>query len=108
MSAVALVEERLLRIVPVLRPEVRAALRQLSNEMLDRCLKRNEAVALVRLRLAAVGEADYELRTDGPRTGPANRSDDLARHMEAGCYLYGGILWKTDGTRVYLIGGTLE
>jgi hypothetical protein len=100
--------ERRIHLDAALRPEVREALAQLANDMLDQCLTRSQAVELVESTLRAVGETGYELRTDGPRGGPIEREDEVMQHIAAGCYLYGGVGWKPDGTRVYMIGGRLE
>lgn len=108
VSAVVVADEREIRLTVALRPEVRQALRRLTNLLLDDCLTRTEAIELVNETLGAVGETGYELRTDGPRTGPHERADDIAHHMAQGCYMYGGVGFKPDGGRVYLIGGTLE
>ena len=100
--------QRIIQIEPALRPEVRVALEHLADQMVDRCLTRSEAVELVTTTLDNVGETNWTLRTDGPRGGPANRQEEIRRRLEAGCFLYGGMGWNEDGSRVYLIGGTLD
>jgi len=34
--------------------------------------------------------------------------EEIQQRVEQGCYLYGGVARKADGTPVYLIGGSLE
>lgn len=108
VTDLVLVSERRIHLKPGLSPKVRTALEKLAGDMLDTCLTQTEAIDLVTSVLKSVGESQYELRTDGPRGGPADRTEEIKARIAAGCYLYGGVGWKPDGTRVYMIGGSLQ
>ena len=90
---------------PALRPEVREALHAASIELIDRCLDRPQANAYVTSVLTALGETDWEIRNDGPIGAPADRFDEVMRHVSRGCYVYSGTGISASGTRTYFVTG---
>lgn len=94
-----------IRLSPALRPEVRGALERVADELLERCLGREDAAELVSSTLAGLGETEWELRSDGPIGGPIDRLEEIERHVAAGCFIYSGTGLTPDGHRLYFIGG---
>jgi hypothetical protein len=92
-------------LIPALRPEVRKAMQDVTDMLIDRCLAKEEAVGHVTAVLRALGETDVQVRTDGPLTAPLKRVDEVARHVEAGCWVYSGTGWTAEGSRVYYVSG---
>jgi hypothetical protein len=98
-------ERREVLLIPALRPEVRSALDELTEDLYVRCLDRDAAVALVTTTLRTAGEVDFEIRTNGPVTAPVDRREQIAAHVAAGCWIYAGTGWQADGMRLYYVSG---
>lgn len=94
-----------IRLTQALRPEVRVALERVADELLERCLGRDDAAQLVRSTLADLDGSDWQLRDDGPIGGPIDRLEEIKRHVEAGCFIYSGTGLTPEGHRLYFIGG---
>lgn len=87
------------------RPEVGAALSRVANTLLERCFDQGDATFLVASVLNTLGESGWEIQNDGPVGGPLGRLDEVERHVEAGCYVYAGTGWTSEGLRLYFVSG---
>lgn len=103
-SALLTLDERVL-LVKVLRPEVNAALIELTSYTLDHCLSFDDAIQHVNERLHQLGEIDFEIRTDGMLAAPAERWEEAQQHYEAGCAVFSGTGRDADGRRVFFVTG---
>jgi hypothetical protein len=86
-------------------PAVASAVAAISNELLDGCYTRDEAVARLSAALIESRESGFFVRTDGPIGGPNDRIDEIMAHVDAGCVVYGGSGATEDGTPVFYVGG---
>lgn len=105
VSTTVTTRDRQILLIMALRPEVKSALFEIANELLDDCLSEGEAMARVRNVLESLGEENWELRTDGPIGGPIERIDEIQRHVDAGCFIYSGTGWTQGGVRLFFVGG---
>lgn len=88
-----------------MRPEIKREVDGVVDELLRRCLDRDQAERLLRDALASAGASNFELRTDGSEAGPIAREAEVHAHFEAGCWIYSASGWRADGTPIYVIGG---
>jgi hypothetical protein len=86
-------------------PAVASAVAAISDELLEGCYTRDEAVARLSDALIEPGESGFFVRTDGPIGGPNDRIDEIMAHVDAGCVVYGGSGATEDGTPVFYVGG---
>ncbi len=86
-------------------PAVASAVAAISDELLESCYTRDEAVAGLSAALIESGESGFFVRTDGPIGGPNDRMDEIMAHVDAGCVVYGGSGATEDGTPVFYVGG---
>jgi hypothetical protein len=103
-AAIDTINERVL-LLPALRPQVRAALADFGNRLLDECLTRDQATRALQSLLNGLGETGWALRTDGPIGGPLSRLDEVQPHVDAGCFIYSGTGSSADGQEVFYLGG---
>lgn len=83
--------QRTVQLVSALSPEVSKAMQQVTYELIDRrCLGEDEAIAYVTSVLTRLGQANFEVRTDGPLGFPLDRVDEALAHVQAGCWIYTG------------------
>jgi hypothetical protein len=92
-------------LIAALNPATREALAAFGERLRRDCLTEDEATDALRRTLAELGEAEWELRTEGAVSGPADQIDEVERHVEAGCWIYNGTGWTAEGTRLYFLGG---
>jgi len=83
--------------------DVLEALGGVADELMRRCLGRNDATELVSSVLTSLGVADFSVRADpwGPQGAPLDQIDAYRSHVDAGCFVYVGI---QDGRNVDLWG----
>jgi hypothetical protein len=83
--------------------DVARALAGVRDELMRRCLGKDEAIAFVTSVLAGIGRTDITVTADppGPKAVPADQSEAYEAHVAAGCYVYSGI---QNGNRVDLWG----
>lgn len=103
-ASIQTLEQRILLMMAP-RSEVIEALEVAAEELLDRCLGKEDATDLVASVLTSLGETGWEIRSDGPVGAPIGRRDEVMRHFEAGCFSYSGMGWTEDGVRLYFIAG---
>ncbi len=86
--------------------DVATALDGVSATLVDQCLSRDDAVALVRSTLAALGVQDPKVEATGVRHVPVGSAGDayLAR-VDAGCYVYGGAQFDDVGHYTWFVSG---
>lgn len=86
--------------------DVAKALDEASATLLDRCLGRNDAVALVRSTLTGLGVPDPNIQTTGIRQVPVGAAGDAyVAHVRAGCYVYGGAQFDNVGRYTWFVSG---
>lgn len=83
------------------------ALESLGAELLDRCLDRTDAMALVSSVLISRGVTDFAVRADpwGPQGGPIDLIDVYYAHVANGCFVYVGMGWDAGGKPEYYLWG---
>jgi hypothetical protein len=86
--------------------DVAAALDGVSANLLDECLGRDEAVALIRSTLTALGVSDPKVEATGVRQVPVGSAGDAyVAHIDAGCYVYGGARFDDVGRYTWYVSG---
>lgn len=86
--------------------DVATALDGASADLLDRCLGRDDAVALVRSTLMGLGVPDPSIQTTGIRQIPVGAAGDAyVAHVRAGCYVYGGTQFDDVGRYTWFVSG---
>lgn len=92
-------------LTPALSAEVRSAVQVVRDNSYDRCLTERDATDMLTTTLTALGQADFEVRVDGPLSAPMDRWDEIEHHIRAGCWVYSGTGLSADGQRIfYLVG----
>lgn len=94
-----------IRLGPALRPEVRRAMQEAADYLIENCLGRQEAVDYLTSMLIRLEEVNFEIRTDGPFGIPLDRVDEVLRHVEAGCWVYSGTGWTAQGRALFFLSG---
>lgn len=92
-------------LIPVAPPEVREAMGDVVDELMERCLDRSEAIALVEAVLDRFHVSNASVRTDGPRAFPIDREREVKAHIAAGCFVYSGSGRGPNGELVYYLTG---
>jgi hypothetical protein len=86
--------------------DVAKALDGVSATLLDQCLGRDDAVALVRSTLAGLGVVDPKVEATGVRQVPVGSvGEAYLAHVDAGCYVYGGAQFDEVGRYKWLVSG---
>jgi hypothetical protein len=86
--------------------DVGTALDGVSATLLDRCLGRDDAVALVRSTLAGLGVQNPNVEATGIRQVPVGSAGDAyVAHANAGCYVYGGAQFDNVGRYTWFVSG---
>lgn len=92
-------------LIMALHADVRAALEEMAEHLLNECYREEQAVAKIEAVLESIGEFGWSIRSDGPVGGPGERIDEIVEHVTAGCAVYSGTGWTEDGRRVIYIAG---
>lgn len=95
---------RTVALIPVLSPEVIAALASIREDTYQRCFAKSDLIELVRSRLAALGQRGFDVRDDGPVQVPLDREREISDHVKAGCWVF-STYGRTDGRFVFFVGG---
>jgi hypothetical protein len=98
-------EAQEVELVMALGPDVQAALQAAREELLSNCRAKDDAAQMVESVLLEEGLEGWEVRTDGPIVGPADRIDEIERHVERGCWILSTTGWTAAGTPVVWLGG---
>jgi hypothetical protein len=87
--------------------ELSAATERLAQELLDRCLNRSDAMALLSSVLVANGVTDFDMSADpwGPQGGPIDQIEAYKAHVAAGCFVYVGSGHNADGKPQFYLWG---
>ncbi len=86
--------------------DVAAALDGVSATLLNRCLGRDQAVALVRSTLTGMGVPDPKVQATGVRQVPVGSAGNAyLAHVDAGCYVYGGAQFDNVGRYIWFVSG---
>lgn len=99
------VDRRRVELIPALSPEVRARMQEVTQDLIARCLGRDDAVKYVTTVLEDLREVDFEVRTDGPLTAPIDQLEEVQAHVRDGCWVYSGTGWDRHGHRFYYVTG---
>ena len=76
---------------------VATALDALGADLLERCLGRDEAAALLRSTLEGLGVAEPKVEVGGIRAIPIEGGDAYVQHVADGCVVYGGAQFDQAG-----------
>lgn len=83
-----------------------AALDSVAAQLLDQCLRRDDAVALVRSTLVGLGVEDPNVQATGVRGVPVGSAGNAyLEHVDAGCYVYGGAQFDNVGRYTWFVSG---
>jgi hypothetical protein len=102
-----LVPEHSVLLFPAAGEELADAFEVLAAELLERCLNRTDAMALVSSVLVSHGISDFSVRADpwGPQGGPIDQIDAYRAHVADGCFVYAGMGRNADGRPDYYLWG---
>lgn len=94
-------------LIPSMGGGVAAALEQVKDGLLQRCLGRDEATAFVRSALNDLGVTDFDVRADpwGPQMAPIDQVDAYRSHVAAGCFVWSGAQFDQNGRYTYHLWG---
>lgn len=95
---------RTVALIPVISPEVSAALGALREDSYQQCLAKDDLIQLVKSRLAALGQRGFDVRVDGPVQVPLDREEEILNHIRAGCWVF-STYGRMDGRFVFFVGG---
>jgi hypothetical protein len=87
--------------------ELSAAIETLAQELLDTCLKRSDAMALLSSVLVAHGVTEFDISADpwGPQGGPMDQIEAYEAHVADGCFVYVGSGGNAEGKPQYYLWG---
>lgn len=105
VSAAPVGDSRAVLLIPGMGADVARAMDRVQATLMEQCLDRDEAAALIASELGALGVTDWSIRTDGPQAVPIGQEQAVLDHVAAGCYVYSSSQSAPDGTRVYYIFG---
>jgi hypothetical protein len=88
-------------------PAVTAVVSGLRDDLMARCLDRDQAIALTTSTLQTAGLATFEVRTDGPFAFPLDQEAAVRDHIAEGCYVYSLSGHDAQGTPVYYLSGAM-
>lgn len=95
---------RTVALIPVSSPEVHRALEEMREDTYTRCMSKDQVVDLLRTRLAALGQADVDVRDDGPLQVPLDRQQQILAHVKAGCWVYSTNGWINGRATLFISG----
>jgi hypothetical protein len=107
VTAGLLVPEHSVLLFPASGEQLADAFEVLAAELLERCLNRTEAMALVSSVLISHGITDLSVHADpwGPQGGPIDQFDAYKQHVADGCFVYVGMGRNGDGRPDYYLWG---
>lgn len=102
-----LTPEHVVILLPAAGREVAEAVAGVWDELMRRCLGKDEATQLVSSVLTSLGETDFSVRADpwGPQAGPIDQIEAVRSHVAAGCFVYSGMGRDADGHANYYLWG---
>ncbi len=95
--------EHLVILLPAAGRDVAEAMAGVAEELMRRCLGKDEATRLISLVLTSLGVTDFSVRADpwGPQAAPIGQIEAVRSHVAAGCFVYAGM---QDGRNIDLWG----
>jgi hypothetical protein len=108
VTAGLLTTEHVVLLLPGAGRDVAEAMAGVAEELMRRCLGKDEATQLVSSVLTSLGETDFSVRADpgGPQGGPIDQIEAYRSHVAAGCFVYsGGVGRDADGHANYYLWG---
>jgi hypothetical protein len=85
--------------------DVARALDDVATSLMAQCLSRDKAMALVRNTLADLGLSSPRVEATGIRQVPVEGGDAYVRHVNDGCYVYGGAQFDDVGRYTWFVSG---
>lgn len=94
-------------LLPAAGGDVSSALEVLSDELMSRCLGREDATALVSSTLTGLGVTDFSVHAQagGMYAVSAGQEEAVRDHIAAGCYVYAYLGWDEQGHPTYYLAG---
>jgi hypothetical protein len=86
-------------------PAAASATDAVAMRLMDACLDRNAAMAVLRDALTRAGIGDPSIEASGIRQVPVQGADAYVAHAAAGCYVYGGAAFDSVGNYTFYISG---
>jgi len=107
-SAGLLIPEHAVLLFPAAGRDLADALENLSAALVERCLNRADAMALLSSVVVSQGVTDFDLRADpwgpGPQI-PLDQADAYMAHAAEGCTMYAGMGWNDGGKPQFYLSG---
>ncbi|MDQ3690786.1 MAG: hypothetical protein M3406_12290 [Chloroflexota bacterium] len=97
-------QARTVTLYMALSPQARQGLDAVREQLYGECRTRDEAVALVDAVLRDAGMEGYRIE-NGSLSVPNDRAEEIAAHVDSGCWVYSTSGWTADGTRVFWVSG---
>ena len=104
-GTIGLGEDRDVRILTGMHPEVRAVIEEFSAYSLSECLDETTAVDTLTAQLNEIGRTDFVVEVSGMLGGPSDKREEIQAHSDAGCVFYVGVGAEADGTPIYHLHG---
>jgi hypothetical protein len=104
-GTIGLGEDRDVRILTGMHPEVRAVIEEFEEYSLSECLDETTAVDTLTARLNEIGRTDFTVRVSSMLGGPSDKREEIQAHADDGCVFYVGVGAEADGTPVYDLHG---
>lgn len=97
--------EHLVILLPAAGRDVAEAVAGVREELMRRCLGKDEATQLISSVLTSLGVTDFSVRAAGPQGAPIGQEEAVRSHVAAGCFVYSGMGWDADGHANYYLWG---
>lgn len=99
--------EHVVILLPAAGRDVAEAMAGVAEELMRRCLGKDEATQLVSSVLTSLGATDFSVRADpwGPQAAPIGQEEAVRSHVAAGCFVYSGMGWDAGGHAKYYLWG---
>jgi hypothetical protein len=108
VAAGIVAEDHLIILLPSSGRVVAEAMERTAEELMRRCLGRDEAIRFVSSVLTSLGVTDFSVSADpwGPQGGPADQIEAYREHVAAGCFVYSGMGRDANGRAIYYLWGS--
>jgi len=92
-------------LTPSMGAPVAKALDALQADLMGRCLGREDAANLLHSTLVNAGAQDPKIEVGGVRGVPLEYGDAYLKHIQDGCYVYGGAQFDGTGRYTWFLSG---
>lgn len=84
------VSQKAVVLIPVAPPELRDAVSEIAEDLMESCHNEAAATALLRSAFDRFDVSTARVRTDGPRAYPIGQEEQVKAYIAEGCFIFAG------------------